>query len=158
VAGISSKRTDCFNHQPSLSPLLSSLVKEDMARGEDQYESTDESDADDEVLSDDADYRSKGPKRPAAKTRETVAAGPSTNTAAAKSRKTGPSPRKLAEVKPKTFASTKDKGYAWEATYKRSWDAVREDEGGSLAGAVRGLLEASKRRRCVVDELGRSQA
>jgi transcription initiation factor TFIIH subunit 2 len=47
--------------------------------------------------------------------------------------------------------AAKDKGYAWEATYKRSWDAVREDEGGSLAGAVRGLLEASKRRRTLHD-------
>lgn len=127
-----------------------------MARGpKDQYESTDESDLDDEVLSDDADYRSKGPKKSTAKTREAVAAGPSTSTANSKAKKTGPSLKKPGGVKAKTLASTKDKGYAWEATYKRSWDAVREDEGGSLAGAVRGLLEASKRRRYVDDDAWR---
>ena len=39
--------------------------------------------------------------------------------------------------------------YAWEANYKRSWDAVEEDESGSLAGAVKTFLDAAKRRRCV---------
>jgi transcription initiation factor TFIIH subunit 2 len=38
-------------------------------------------------------------------------------------------------------------GYSWEDEYHRSWDVVREDAGGSLAGAVAGLVEESKKRR-----------
>lgn len=128
-----------------------------MARGEDRYESTDESDDDDddEVLSDDADFRAKGTRKTAtAKTRGAVVGGggggasTSAVAAASKGKKMGLLPKK-GGFKAKAPDAAKDKGYAWEATYKRSWDAVREDEGGSLAGAVRGLLEASKRRRCV---------
>ncbi|CDR36743.1 CYFA0S01e04082g1_1 [Cyberlindnera fabianii] len=37
-------------------------------------------------------------------------------------------------------------GYAWEDEYQRSWDIVKEDEGGSLAGIVDGMLEARKKR------------
>ncbi|KZV69517.1 TFIIH basal transcription factor complex, subunit SSL1 [Peniophora sp. CONT] len=44
-------------------------------------------------------------------------------------------------------AKAKDAGYAWEAQYTRSWDAVREDEGGSLQGAVDGLLARQRRKR-----------
>lgn len=130
-----------------------SSPKRYMARGEDRYESTDESDDDDEVLSDDADFRARGPRKSAtAKTRGAIVGGGASTSAAAaasKGKKAGPLPKK-GGVKAKAPAAAKDKGYAWEATYKRSWDAVREDEGGSLAGAVRGLLEASKRRRCVL--------
>jgi transcription initiation factor TFIIH subunit 2 len=104
---------------------------------------------DENYLSDDADYRGRGPRRSAGKTRGAVAAG---STSAAATGRTGPSPRKPS-AKSKAQASVKDKGYAWEATYKRSWDAVREDEGGSLASAVRGLLEASKRRRTLHDSV-----
>lgn len=39
------------------------------------------------------------------------------------------------------------KAYAWEATYTRSWDTVREDESGSLQGAVNELLARGRRRR-----------
>ncbi|EJU04067.1 TFIIH basal transcription factor complex subunit SSL1 [Dacryopinax primogenitus] len=38
--------------------------------------------------------------------------------------------------------------YAWEASYKRSWDTVQEDEAGSLQAAVQDLVARSKRRRC----------
>lgn len=38
-------------------------------------------------------------------------------------------------------------GYAWEDEYHRSWDVVKEDEEGSLAGVVAGMVEASKKRR-----------
>ncbi|AOW04701.1 Ssl1-like-domain-containing protein [Yarrowia lipolytica] len=37
-------------------------------------------------------------------------------------------------------------GYSWEDEYHRSWDVVQEDEGGSLAGSVAGLVEARKKR------------
>lgn len=42
------------------------------------------------------------------------------------------------------------KAYAWEATYTRSWDTVREDESGSLQGAVDELMARGRRKRCVV--------
>ncbi|TKY87941.1 hypothetical protein EX895_003037 [Sporisorium graminicola] len=45
----------------------------------------------------------------------------------------------------------KDQGYSWEATYKRSWDAVAEDDSGSLESAVRSMIEGSKRRRVLKD-------
>lgn len=38
-------------------------------------------------------------------------------------------------------------GYAWEDAIHRSWDVVQEDEGGSLAGVVAGMVEANKKRR-----------
>ncbi|GAA94518.1 uncharacterized protein L969DRAFT_83920 [Mixia osmundae IAM 14324] len=41
--------------------------------------------------------------------------------------------------------------YSWEEDYKRSWDVVREDERGSLQGAVKDILERSKRRRIMRD-------
>lgn len=37
-------------------------------------------------------------------------------------------------------------GYSWEDEYQRSWDIVKEDEAGSLAGIVSGLLESKKKR------------
>ena len=46
---------------------------------------------------------------------------------------------------------SKDQGYSWEATYKRSWDAVAEDDSGSLESAVRSMIEGSKRRRVLKD-------
>lgn len=104
-----------------------------------------ESDAE-EMLSDDADdYRPSASRKRAAGAAGrggTRGGGSGAGAAGAK--------RGAGSQRGKQKASlSKDKGYAWEATYKRSWDAVREDEGGSLAGAVRGLLEASKRRRLV---------
>ncbi|KIS66281.1 putative TFIIH subunit (transcription initiation factor), factor B [Mycosarcoma maydis] len=45
----------------------------------------------------------------------------------------------------------KDQGYSWEATYKRSWDAVAEDDSGSLESTVRSMIEGSKRRRVLKD-------
>ncbi|UZJ55820.1 hypothetical protein CBS101457_005140 [Exobasidium rhododendri] len=110
---------------------------------DDEYEDLLSGDSD-EVLSDDADYRVKGgPKKAATRTK----AAPSTSAAAKGKQQRG------GATKAKPSLVAKDKGYAWEATYKRSWDAVREDEGGSLAGAVRGMLEASKRRRTLHDSV-----
>ncbi|KZO93099.1 TFIIH basal transcription factor complex subunit SSL1 [Calocera viscosa TUFC12733] len=40
-----------------------------------------------------------------------------------------------------------EQAYAWEASYKRSWDTVQEDEAGSLQAAVQDLVARSKRRR-----------
>ncbi|ODQ82107.1 hypothetical protein BABINDRAFT_46317 [Babjeviella inositovora NRRL Y-12698] len=37
-------------------------------------------------------------------------------------------------------------GYAWEDEYQRSWDIVKEDDGGSLEGIVTSLVEARKKR------------
>lgn len=48
-------------------------------------------------------------------------------------------------------SKSKDQGYSWEATYKRSWDAVAEDDSGSLESAVRQMIEGSKRRRTLKD-------
>ncbi|KAN0063788.1 hypothetical protein ACQY0O_003838 [Thecaphora frezii] len=56
---------------------------------------------------------------------------------------------KSAKSKPK--AKGKDAGYSWEATYKRSWDNVHEDESGSLEGAVRQMIEGNKRKRITRD-------
>ncbi|CAD6902427.1 unnamed protein product [Tilletia controversa] len=42
--------------------------------------------------------------------------------------------------------------YRWEATYKRSWDAVHEDESGSLTGTIQNLVDANKRRRTLRNE------
>ena len=38
-------------------------------------------------------------------------------------------------------------GYAWEEQYKRSWDALQEDEAGSLTTAVLALANQEGRRR-----------
>ncbi|CCH43771.1 General transcription factor IIH subunit 2 [Wickerhamomyces ciferrii] len=37
-------------------------------------------------------------------------------------------------------------GYSWEDEYQRSWDIVKEDEAGSIAGIVSGLLQHQKKR------------
>ncbi|KAK0527279.1 hypothetical protein OC842_004921 [Tilletia horrida] len=42
--------------------------------------------------------------------------------------------------------------YRWEATFKRSWDAVHEDESGSLTGTIQNLVDANKRRRTLRSE------
>ena len=56
--------------------------------------------------------------------------------------------RALGKEPPRRSGKSSKAGYAWEANYKRSWDAVQEDESGGLAGAVKTFLEAAKRRRC----------
>jgi hypothetical protein len=49
---------------------------------------------------------------------------------------------------PKNVGGGQDvQGYSWEATYTRTWDAVQEDEGGSLQGAIEELLARGRRRR-----------
>jgi transcription initiation factor TFIIH subunit 2 len=42
-------------------------------------------------------------------------------------------------------------GYAWEDEYHRSWDVVKEDARGSLAGVVAGIVEETKKRRMTKD-------
>lgn len=42
-------------------------------------------------------------------------------------------------------------GYAWEDEYHRSWDVVKEDARGSLAGVVAGIVEETKKRRITKD-------
>ncbi|CAL1707394.1 unnamed protein product [Somion occarium] len=44
-------------------------------------------------------------------------------------------------------SKAKEQPYAWEASYTRSWDTVREDETGSLQGAVQDLIARGRRRR-----------
>jgi transcription initiation factor TFIIH subunit 2 len=41
----------------------------------------------------------------------------------------------------------KDNMNAWEATYKRSWDVVQEDESGGLQAAVESLIARGRRKR-----------
>jgi transcription initiation factor TFIIH subunit 2 len=128
-----------------------------MARGDDEYEQNSDRDSD-EVLSDDADVYSGGGRSGSSRR---IAGGSRSNTKrmaenGSIQKRTGQdgATKRAADTAAKAkkaSGNAKDKGYAWEATYKRSWDAVREDAGGSLAGAVRGLLEASKRRRTLHD-------
>ncbi|EJD53792.1 TFIIH basal transcription factor complex, subunit SSL1 [Auricularia subglabra TFB-10046 SS5] len=42
-----------------------------------------------------------------------------------------------------------DQSYSWEESYTRSWDAVQEDEAGSLQSAVEHLIARGRRRRRV---------
>ncbi|SJX65704.1 probable SSL1-TFIIH subunit (transcription initiation factor), factor B [Sporisorium reilianum f. sp. reilianum] len=72
----------------------------------------------------------------------TSAAGASSSNAAAAAR---------AKAAANAKSKQKDQGYSWEATYKRSWDAVAEDDSGSLESAVRSMIEGSKRRRVLKD-------
>ncbi|KAJ9479894.1 General transcription and DNA repair factor IIH subunit SSL1 [Pseudozyma hubeiensis] len=74
-------------------------------------------------------------------------AGPSNAAAASSSSSTAARVKAAAAAKSKQ----KDQGYSWEATYKRSWDAVAEDDSGSLESAVRSMIEGSKRRRVLKD-------
>ena len=46
-----------------------------------------------------------------------------------------------------TSHTTLQQAYTWEASYTRSWDAVQEDEAGSLQGAVEELMARGRRRR-----------
>lgn len=59
---------------------------------------------------------------------------------------------KQPKKKATAYASKDGQGYAWEEEYKRSWDVLREDDSGSLEGAVNQLM-ANKRRRCAVNFL-----
>uniref|UniRef100_V5EPV3 RNA polymerase II transcription factor n=1 Tax=Kalmanozyma brasiliensis (strain GHG001) TaxID=1365824 RepID=V5EPV3_KALBG len=74
-------------------------------------------------------------------------AGPSAAGASSSSASTAARVKAAANAK----AKQKDQGYSWEATYKRSWDAVAEDDSGSLESAVRSMIEGSKRRRTLKD-------
>ncbi|KAJ2556697.1 hypothetical protein EV175_001827 [Coemansia sp. RSA 1933] len=40
-----------------------------------------------------------------------------------------------------------DGGYAWEEEYKRSWDAIQEDDSGSIQSAVKHMSEQMRRKR-----------
>ncbi|KAI9500522.1 Ssl1-like-domain-containing protein [Coemansia spiralis] len=40
-----------------------------------------------------------------------------------------------------------DGGYAWEEEYKRSWDAIQEDDSGSIQSVVKHMSEQLKRKR-----------
>lgn len=40
-----------------------------------------------------------------------------------------------------------NKGMAWEGGFERTWDAIREDERGTLEGAINDELLGSKTRR-----------
>lgn len=43
----------------------------------------------------------------------------------------------------------KDSINAWEATYKRSWDEIQEDEQGGLQSSVDNYVAQRRRKRCV---------
>lgn len=59
-----------------------------------------------------------------------------------------PRRRNLRNNKVKSNGTT---GYSWEDEYYRSWDVVQEDSAGSLAGAVAGMVETTKRKRILHD-------
>ncbi|KAK9472098.1 Ssl1-like-domain-containing protein [Dipodascopsis tothii] len=55
---------------------------------------------------------------------------------------------------PKTAEGLKNAatgGYVWEDEIQRSWDVVKEDEGGSLARIVAGIVQAGKKKRLQKD-------
>lgn len=47
----------------------------------------------------------------------------------------------------KKKTAAQNKGMAWEGGFERTWDAIREDERGTLEGAVLDELQGSKTRR-----------
>lgn len=49
--------------------------------------------------------------------------------------------------KDKAKTKATEAAYTWEASYTRSWDTVREDEAGSLQGAVEDWMARGRRRR-----------
>lgn len=128
---------------------------------DDEYvdEGADAYDAEDFLDDDDSgdDYRA-APSLPKLGLRGAGAA--SRSSAAASNGRAGPSnagasSSNSAAARAKAAANAKskqkDQGYSWEATYKRSWDAVAEDDSGSLESAVRSMIEGSKRRRTLKD-------
>ncbi|KAL5507001.1 hypothetical protein ACEPAH_6457 [Sanghuangporus vaninii] len=62
-------------------------------------------------------------------------------------KKSSKGPTKAGSKKRDKGKSKASESYSWEATYARSWDTVREDESGSLQGAVNELLARGRRRR-----------
>ncbi|KAF8483163.1 Ssl1-like-domain-containing protein [Gautieria morchelliformis] len=55
--------------------------------------------------------------------------------------------KKASRRKEKGKGKATEQAYSWEASYTRSWDAVQEDEGGSLQHAVEDLMAQGRRRR-----------
>ncbi|SPO29339.1 probable SSL1 - TFIIH subunit (transcription initiation factor), factor B [Ustilago trichophora] len=120
---------------------------------DDEYVDDGADDAEDFLDDDDSgdEYRS-APSLPKLGTLRGGVAARSSAAASASNAKSGPS---SGAAKSKTASASKskskDQGYSWEATYKRSWDAVAEDDSGSLESAVRSIIEGSKRRRVLKD-------
>lgn len=56
----------------------------------------------------------------------------------------GPSRRKSKRA---AKSKGKDAVNAWEGTYKRSWDAVQEDDQGGIQAAVESLIARGRRKR-----------
>lgn len=84
-------------------------------------------------------------------------AGPSTSHPKRATRKPSPSKRASRAARDKQQKSGhkvvggskgKGKGKAWEGSFEHTWDTVREDELGSLEGAVSELLLNSRTKRC----------
>ncbi|SPO29993.1 probable SSL1 - TFIIH subunit (transcription initiation factor), factor B [Ustilago trichophora] len=120
---------------------------------DDEYVDDGADDAEDFLDDDDSgdEYRS-APSLPKLGTLRGGVAGRSSAAASASNGKPGSSSG-AAKSKPASTSKSKskDQGYSWEATYKRSWDAVAEDDSGSLESAVRSMIEGSKRRRVLKD-------
>lgn len=122
-------------------------------KADDEYVDDGADDAEDFLDDDDSgdEYRS-APSLPKLGTLRGGVAARSSAAASASNGKPGPSSG-AAKSKPVSTSKSKskDQGYSWEATYKRSWDAVAEDDSGSLESAVRSMIEGSKRRRVLKD-------
>ncbi|KAK0569750.1 hypothetical protein OC861_000586 [Tilletia horrida] len=136
-------------------------------RDEDEYveaggRQSDDDDFDDFLDDDDSgdeyqhpNNRSSGPSAVASSSR-LRSAGPSSSSVA-NTRKAGiradeAEERRRRERAKKAAKSGGGASYRWEATYKRSWDAVHEDESGSLTGTIQNLVDANKRRRTLRNE------
>ncbi len=130
---------------------------------DDEYvdDGADAYDAEDYLDDDDSgdEYRSApslpklGTLRGGVASRSSAAAGSSSANGKAGPSSTAASTSAAARAKAASASKSKskDQGYSWEATYKRSWDAVAEDDSGSLESAVRQMIEGSKRRRTLKD-------
>lgn len=78
-------------------------------------------------------------------------AGPSRSRFKRARRASGASPAKKGKASAAggTKSKGKGKGKTWEGDFEHTWDTVREDERGTLEGAISDLLLGSKARRCV---------
>lgn len=78
-------------------------------------------------------------------------AGPSNPRAKRIRKATGAVPRKVEKSVSgkKVIGKGKGKGKVWEGEFVHTWDTVREDERGTLEGAVSDMLLSSKTRRSV---------
>lgn len=47
-----------------------------------------------------------------------------------------------------------DTGYRWETGYEKTWEEIREDEGGLIAGSINDIIQKAKRKRQEIKKTG----